>query len=412
MEASTQPTTSEVPQSKIPKALRGEIHFNAEARSLEPFGWYARMRASDPVYYDQENELWHVFGYEDVLHVLTNPTIYSSEVFQRGVPEEERPEDAGEPSILNLDPPRHRQMRSLVTQAFTPRTVANLTPRIEQIINEYLDQVAASGRMDMIADLAYPLPVIVIAELLGVPAEDREKFKHWSDAVVSPEQKKAMDAANEMSEYLKEVTDQRRKDPRDDLISALLAAQIDGQHLNEGELLSFYMLLLVAGNETTTNLLGNAFICFDEYPEAIDALRANPELIPGAIEEVLRYRSPVQRLIRIVTQDTILHGRQLREGDLITPWTGSANRDETQFPAPDLFDLRRTPNRHVGFGHGIHFCVGAPLSRLEAKVALGIIFRRFNDIRLDQREPLDRIPASSAFYGVQRLPLTFTPVAR
>jgi cytochrome P450 len=210
-----------------------------------------------------------------------------------------------------------------------------------------------------------------------------------------------------MHAYLKTITDERRKKPTDDLISALLAAQIDGQYLSEGELLSFYVLLLVAGNETTTNLIGNALICFDEYPQALEQLHANPSLIPGAIEEVLRFRSPVQRLIRITTKDTELNGHHIPAGQIISPWLGSANRDETQFSHPDTFDIQRSPNRHVGFGHGIHFCVGAPLSRLEGKIALEILLARFKNIKRDQSVPLERIPAASAFFGVQKLELTF-----
>ncbi|QBD83448.1 cytochrome P450 [Ktedonosporobacter rubrisoli] len=376
--------------------------------SLDPFPWYRSMRESQPVYFDTENQFWHVFKYEDASSILNDPATFSSEVFQRLATEEEKKQATAEPSILNLDPPRHRQLRSLVTQAFTPRTVANLTPRISEIVNEYLDRVIDQGRMDIIADLAYPLPVIVIAELLGIPTQDRDLFKHWSDTIVSLRREEAIQAGREMNEYLKQVTEQRRKAPRDDLISKLLAAEVEGQKLSEGELLSFYGLLLVAGNETTTNLIGNAIICFDEHPEAIERLRAQPDLLSGAIEEVLRYRSPVQRLVRVTTTDTTLGGHKIKAGQLVSPWLGSANRDEAQFPNPDTFDISRAPNRHLAFGHGIHFCVGAPLSRLEARVALGSMLARFGEIKRDRAHPLERIPAASAFFGVQKLPITFS----
>ncbi len=383
---------------------------NEQAMSLDPFPWYQHMRATQPVFYAQQNRVWHVFLYDDVRTILNDPATFSSEVRQRTMSEEER-KRVGNPSILGMDPPRHRELRTLVTQAFTPRTVANLAPRITELVNAYLDKVSASGHMDVIEDLAYPLPVTVIAELLGVPTSDQALFKYWSDTVVSFDRlgEERIQAIKEMNSYLKAITDQRRQQPQDDLISALIVAQVDGEHLSEDELLDFYRLLLVAGNETTTNLIGNAMICFDQYPASMQQMRDDPSLIPGALEEVLRFRSPIQRLIRVATKNTTLHGQQIKAGDLVSPWLGSANRDETQFPHPNTFDIRRSPNRHLAFGHGIHFCVGAPLSRIESKIAFEVILQRFNDIKRDCSVPLQRIPAASAFFGVQRLPITFSP---
>ena len=395
-------------KSEISRRIQRELLLDPQALSLNPFPWYQKMRATDPIFHDAKNGLWHIFRYTDTQQILNDPTTFSSEIIQRSstITEEEK-KQIGEPSILGLDPPRHRQLRSFVTQAFTPRTVANLAPRVREIIHEQLDHVASDGRMDVIEDLAYPLPVIVISELLGVPAQDRAIFKRWSDDVVSQDQSQSMQSLRAMSEYLKAITDERRKKPANDLISDLLTAQVDGQHLTEGELLSFYVLLLIAGNETTTNLIGNAFTSFDDYPQALEQLRADPTLIPGAIEEVLRFRSPVQRLARITTKEIKIGGQQIPAGQIVTPWLGSANRDETQFSDPDTFDVRRSPNRHVGFGHGIHFCVGAPLSRLEGKIALEIMLERFKSIKRDHSVPLERIPAASAFFGVQKLELTF-----
>ena len=379
-----------------------------QAMSLDPFSWYREMRESQPVYYDSENELWNMFRYDDTQRILMDPAMFSSEVTQRMMTDEERKQVTGEPSILNLDPPRHRQLRSLVTQAFTPRTVARLEGRVTAIVDEYLNKVASTGRMDIIADLAYPLPVTVIAELLGVPTSDQAQFKHWSDIIVSTRRDEAMQAFKEMGQYFGRITKERRADPKEDLISELIAAQVDGQHLTDGELISFYVLLLVAGNETTTNLLGNALLCFDEHPETMEELRANPALLPSAIEEVLRYRSPVQRLIRITSNDVVIRGHEIKAGQLVSPWLGAANRDPEQFPDAETFKIDRTPNRHVAFGHGIHFCVGAPLSRLEAKIALDMLLKRFKDIKRDRDVSLQRIPAASAFFGVQALPMTFT----
>jgi cytochrome P450 len=198
----------------------------------------------------------------------------------------------------------------------------------------------------------------------------------------------------------------RRHEAKDDLISALLNAQIDGEHLNQQELLGFCVLLLVAGNETTTNLIGNAFVCFEEHPEVMEQLQADPALIPGAIEEVLRYRSPVQFMYRRAAADVTLESQEIRAGQMVISWIGSANRDERQFPDPDRFDIKRTPNRHLAFGHGIHFCIGAPLARLEAKIALTLMFERMKDIQRIRSVPLEST-GSMIVYGVKHLPVTF-----
>ncbi len=312
---------------------------------------------------------------------------------------------------MAMDPPRHRQLRNLVTQAFTPRSVAGLSDRITSIANGLLDQAVQKGSMDIIDDLSYPLPVIVISELLGIPQEDRARFKAWSDAIVGASFEGGANPQAAMGTYFLDMIEQRRHEQRDDLISALLNAQIDGVHLNERELLGFCILLLVAGNETTTNLIGNAVICFDEHPEVMEQLRARPELIPDAIEEVLRYRSPVQMMYRRVIAEMTVEGPTgqsfvLRPGQMVMAQIGSANRDEAQFPDPDRFDITRTPNRHLAFGHGIHFCIGAPLARLEAKIVLTLLLERLHNIRRVQSVPL-QATGSNIVYGVKHLPITF-----
>ncbi|HEY4386592.1 MAG TPA: cytochrome P450 [Ktedonobacteraceae bacterium] len=381
-----------------------------------PFPHYRQMREQHPVAYSQESKAWEVFRYDDIQIIVNNPTLFSSEqvITNEAIAERRRKrreqgfdedEEFGR-SLINADPPRHRQLRSLITQAFTPRTIAQLAPRISDIVHEQLDKIADNGAMDVIADLSYPLPVTVIAEMLGIPSTDRAQFKRWSDAVISDEEDEAIAAGHEMNRYFKGILEQRRKQSGTDLISELIATDIEGEKLTEPELLSFCVLLLVAGNITTTNLIGNAILCFDEHPEVMDEIRAEPALLPGAIEEVLRYRSPVQLLIRAVTRDTVLGGQQLKAGDLVLPNLGSANRDETQFPDPDRFDIHRNPNRHVAFGHGIHFCIGAPLARLEAKIALEIMLARFDNIKRDTSIPMEPVP-STFIYSVKNLPITF-----
>ncbi len=367
-------------------------------RQLNPFPWYQHMRETNPVFYSEEYGGWSVFRYNDVQKVLTDYSLFSSQYMG-----EQQPIAM---SIINTDPPRHRQLRSLVTQAFTPRRIAQLEPRITQIVNELLDKVQPTGKMDVIDDLAYPLPVIVIAEMLGIPPEEREQFKHWSDELVGETRTPGHNPQMEMGMYFYQKIEQRRQEPKNDLISALIDAQIDGQHLDMMELLGFCILLLVAGNETTTTLLGNALLAFTDHPEAMEELRAHPELLPDAIEEVLRYLSPVKSMYRMASKDTELGGKQIKAGDFITAWIGSADRDEEQFPDPDRFDIHRSPNRHLAFGHGIHFCLGAPLARLEAKVALNLMLERLPNIQRVRGIPLQ--PSSSyILQGVKHLPITF-----
>jgi cytochrome P450 len=372
-----------------------------EDRALNPFPWYRFMRELQPVYYQPDYHSWQVFRYDDVQRVLSEYATFSSS-FSGG-----QGRDPLSMSIISMDPPRHRQLRNLVTQAFTPRGVAQLSGRITAIVNDLLDQVIATGRMDVVSDLAYPLPVIVIAEMLGIPQEDRARFKMWSDAIVGASLPGGGNPQAEMGTYFLNMIEQHRHEAKDDLISALLNAQIDGEHLSQQELLGFLVLLLVAGNETTTNLIGNAFVCFDEHPEVMEQLRAEPELIPGAIEEVLRYRSPVQFMYRRAATDVTLDGHEIQARQMVIAWIGSANRDERQFPDPDTFDIRRTPNRHLAFGHGIHFCIGAPLARLESKIALTLMLERMKDIQRVQDVPLEAM-GSTLVYGVKHFPITFT----
>lgn len=382
--------------------------------SLNPFPEYRILRETNPVSYDEERQWWEVFRYQDVQRVITDYATFSSERVikdQRFHRDERLHDDSNEqqqeeiaPTLISIDPPRHRQLRSLITQAFTPRAVAQMAPRITAIVNEQLDGVASTGRMDVIGDLSYPLPVIVIAEMLGIPSEQRTQFKRWSDDVLSPDEEKQGKVIKEMSSYFRPVIAAHRAAPGDDLISALVVAEVDGEKLTEPELLSFCVLLLIAGNVTTTNLIGNAMLCFDDHPEVMGALRADPSLMPSAIEEVLRYLSPVQRLIRVAAVDTVIGDKQIKAGQIVIPCLGSANRDEAQFPQPDVFDIRRTPNRHLAFGHSIHFCIGAPLARLETRIALEVMLQRFTEIKRVREIPLETV---NGFLGVKSLPITF-----
>lgn len=380
----------------------------ANEHPLDPFPHYERMRQAAPVFHDDQSGSWHVFRYDDVQRVLSEYARFSSRMGG------DDPSETGQlfaSSLITADPPRHRQLRSLVTQAFTPKAVDGLAPRISQLTEELLEGIASLGTADLIQELAYPLPVIVISELMGVPAEDRDRFKRWSDVVVSQTRSGAVNEDQhltnvEMTGYFLDLIEQRRSRPGNDLISNLLAAEIDGQKLSVAELLGFCSLLLVAGNETTTNLIGNAVLCFTEAPGTMERLRQEPSLLPQAIEEVLRFRSPVQSMYRVTVASTTLGDVQIPAGAPLVAWIGSANRDERQFERPARFDVDRSPNRHLAFGHGIHFCLGAPLARLEARIALEGILSRLPGLTLAPGARLERMD-STIVYGLKTLPASW-----
>ncbi len=379
------------------------------------FLWLAEMRANHPAYRDPHTGVWHVFRYDDVERVLTDYADFSSA--SRGGGES----NPFSESMISSDPPRHKQLRGLVSQAFTLRAIAQLAPRIADLAHGLLDQVTMTGAMDLIHDFAYPLPVTVIAEMLGVPATRQDDFKRWSDAIVSVQLAGGTDPAQiaqqqqfgmairEMSMYFGQLLMERHQHPQDDLISGLLAAEVDGQRLTEMELIGFCVLLLVAGNETTTNLIGNAVLCFDQHPEAMAQLTQNPDLMPGAIEEVLRYLPSVWSMVRTTTHDVEVAGEIIPANAAVIAWIASGNRDAAQFPDPDRFDITRKPNKHLTFGHGIHTCIGAPLARLEAGIALPMLLDRLPNLRRTPDAPAEVIESGIVF-GVRNLPVIFDAV--
>ncbi|MBE9051376.1 cytochrome P450 [Nostocales cyanobacterium LEGE 11386] len=359
-----------------------------------PFPWYAQMRRESPVFYDAEQQSWMVFRYEDVKRVFADWQIFSSQI-----PHPPEQTDLTQ-SFIYTDPPKHQSLRSLVAKVFTARRVEELAPRITQITHELIDKVQGQNHIDFMHDLAIPLPVIVIAEILGVPVADRADFKHWSDGIVVSDPA----ALQAMADYFRHLLKQRRQHSGKDLISNLIAAHEAGETLTAPELIAFCIVLLVAGNETTTNLLGNAILCFNEYPEAFARLKRSPQLLPLAIEEVLRYRSSVQGMERFTKVETQLGGQMIPSGQMVLAWTGAANRDETQFDRPDEFVIDRDPNPHLSFGNGIHFCLGAPLARLEGKIMLSAVLERLPNLRVDPNAALEFIP-SMAIHGVKSLPV-------
>lgn len=361
------------------------------------YEWFRRMREDRPVVLDEQFGMpwWHVFRYDDVARVLTDHARFSSRVpaFELGPLAE---------TMIGKDPPDHRKLRNLVNLAFTPRAVARLAPRVAELTARLLDRTRARGEMDVVADLSGPLPAQVICELLGVPEADWDAVRGWAH-IHGP----ARGSGRAMRSYFLDLVAERRRSPREDLVSALAAAEVDGERLTEAELLGFCALLLIAGQETTKNLIANFFLTLSDHPDAQARLTHEPALIPIAIEEVLRFLPPVWFLMRRTTADVELGGVRIPAGQHVMPWTASANRDGAQFPDPDRFDVARDPNRHLGFGHGIHFCVGAPLARLEAAVALPMMLERLGDVRVRREAPIG-IHAGIVFV-ITNLPVTFRP---
>ena len=367
------------------------------------FSWFAEMREQNPVFKDERTRLWQVFRYEDVLSILTDYSRFSSHAYEL---------TGGflSNSLIAKDPPDHRKLRNLVNQAFTPRAVAHLSDRVTQITQELLDEVRHKGAMDIVADIAFPLPAKVIAELLGVPGEDWNIFQRWarvdsSDAASRRESGQSMQ--EEMFNYFTDLLEERRRSPREDLISSLSVAEVDGERLSEPELLSFCTLLLAAGQETTKNLITNAIVCLTDHRESMERLINEPALMPTAIEEILRFLPPVWFLFRQTKADVELAGQHIPANQVVLAWTASANRDPARFPDPDRFDIEREPNRHLAFGHGIHFCVGAPLARLEAKIALPMMLQQLKNLQRVEGVPIT-VRAGIVFV-IGSLPVTFQP---
>src|SRR5215470_4751709 len=352
------------------------------------FSWYQQLLQNHRVYFDAERASWLILGYEEVQHVLSDPSTFSSQ-------RELDPDGHNHPidGLISLDPPRHRQVRALISQAFTPRRVAQLEGRITSLVHTLLEAVAEKREMDIVDDLALPLPSRVMADLLGCPEADADRFQQWLLAVMGPDLAWRQEAFAQMHSYFHTLIAQRGEVPRDDLVSALLQAEVEGERLSEGDILGTCALLLLAGNETSTGLIGNAILCFDEHPAAWQQLLAQPDLLPEAIEEVLRYRPPVHVFGRVATRDSVVAGVPIKAGNLVTVVFTAANLDEAQFPHASTFDIGRTPNRHLGFGHGIHFCLGAPLGRLEARIALQALLSRFPRLKRKRDVPLELKPS-------------------
>jgi cytochrome P450 len=362
----------------------------------DPYPAYAALRAQDPVHRSMALQAWIVTSYAEAEAVLRDPETFSSDLstatsqLGKALHQQRATSPLGHVyTVLNSDPPTHTRLRGLVNRAFTPRTVEALRAHIEAVAADLLTAIPPDRPFDLMTALAQPLPVIVIAQLLGIPSGDRVRFKRWSDDIAATTRPMASQAAidgarratTELIAYLEPVVTRLRAQPEEDLLSALVQVEDAGDRLSHEELLAFAILLLVAGNETTTNLIGNAVQALLRHPSQLEALRAGPDLLPAAIEEALRFDGPVQALIRFARQSAVLAGREIQTGDTVMVLIGAANRDPSRFSQPEVFDIAVARERHLAFGLGPHFCLGAPLARLEAEVALRALLARYPELR-------------------------------
>jgi cholest-4-en-3-one 26-monooxygenase len=385
-----------------------------------PHSVFKLLRREAPVFWHAEPNgpgFWAVTRYHDLISISRDPRTFSS-ARKGALMLDPAPEQLTTMQLmmLNMDPPRHTKLRLLVNKGFTPRMVAKQEPHIRDITNSIIDKIAQRGECDFVTDVAAELPLQVIAEMMGIPLEDRHVVFEWSNRLVgsddseystSPEDGER--ASMEMYAYANQLALERRDNPGDDLVSVLMNAEVEGERLTEMEFDVFFMLLAVAGNETTRNLISGGMLALLQHPDQRDRLLRDPSLIPTAVEEMLRFVSPVMHFKRTALLNTSVRGQEIREGDRVIMYYISANRDEEVFDNPDVFDVTRHPNEHVAFGFGTHFCLGANLARLEIRVMFEELLRRLPDIEL--AGPVARL-RSNFLNGIKHMPVAFTPEKR
>jgi cytochrome P450 len=366
----------------------------------DPYPAYAALREADPVHFDESRQAWILTRYHDIEAVLRDDVNFSAE---QGIAT----------SMLVTDPPEHARLRMLVSKAFNARTVQRLAHRVQQLVDGLLDTAAPRGKMDAIGDFAYPLPITIIAELLGVEPEQRDFFRDASTKIAvamgpvtdTSVAAGAIEGRNQLLAYFDRLIKQRREDPRQDLLSALIQAEDRGDFLSHGELLAMLLLLLVGGHETTVNLIGNGLLALLRHPDQLELLRREVGIEKRAVEELLRYDAPVQYSGRVVRRTIEFAGRRMRPGQDVRLLFAAANRDPSAFDDPDTLDLRREPRPHLAFGAGIHFCLGAQLARLEGQIALSTVVRRFPELRLATTQL--RWRPAPVLRGLESLPIRF-----
>ena len=390
-----------------------------------PFPLFAQLRLAGavvavPAPYGNAQSVWMVTRLEEAVQVLKNqlftvdPLTISRDDDQSQTPRGLVKAMGGllGQSMIAVDEPDHRRLRSLVSKAFTPKYIQSLRPGIQQIADELLDRVQDQGHMDLVNEYAFPLPINVISNMLGVPSEGQSLIREWSELFTGGggvrQDSSRILITQTFADYLKQLIAEKRAHPQEDLISQLVQIEEAGDRLDEGELISMIALLIFAGHETTSNLIGNGTLMLFDYPAQLHLLRADLSLVPAAVEEFLRYNGPVlSPAPRYATEDVILGGQQIRKGDMVLTMLGSANRDESQFTQPEEMDIARSLNRHVAFGQGIHVCLGAPLARLEGDIAFTTLLRRLPDLRLDIPRNAVTWRGGFALHGINSLPVAF-----
>ena len=401
--------------------ILSEKELSSAAFKHNAYDFYKNTRGSRSVYPVSMGDLgegWLITRYDDAVHILKDARVKKN--YENAFTEEElenfsalENEEPLSKHMLNLDPPDHGRLRSLVQKAFTPRMILQLEGRIQQIADSLLDEAEPNHSMNLVDDYAFPLPIIVISEMLGIPVEDRQKFRVWSQAIIdfsdTPESlEEYKHKIGEFAEYLEYLVRKKRDEPAEDLVSALIQAESEGTKLSIEELYATIMLLIVAGHETTVNLITNMTLALLNHPEQLEKLRQNADLIDSAIEEALRFYSPVElTTLRWAAEPFTLHGQEIKRKDVVIISLASANRDYMVFSNADRFDIERKDNRHLAFGHGSHFCLGAPLARLEAKIAIQTLLRRFEHIEIKGEREQIKWKGNFLMRALEELPLSF-----
>ncbi|MEW4151367.1 cytochrome P450 [Bacillus thuringiensis] len=408
-------------KNKVGLSIEDGINLASAQFKEDAYEIYKESRKKQPILFVNQVEIgkeWLITRYEDALPLLKDNRLKKdwTNVFSQDIKNMYLSVDNSAhltTHMLNSDPPNHSRLRSLVQKAFTPKMIAQLDGRIQRIADDLISDIERKGTLNLVDDYSFPLPIIVISEMLGIPKEDQAKFRIWSHAVIAspetPEEiKETEKQLSEFITYLQYLVDIKRKEPKEDLVSALILAESEGRKLSARELYSMIMLLIVAGHETTVNLITNTVLALLENPNQLQLLKDNPKLIDSAIEEGLRYYSPVEvTTARWAAEPFQIHDRTIEKGDMVVIALASANRDETVFENPEVFDITRENNRHIAFGHGSHFCLGAPLARLEAKIAITTLFNRMPELQIKGNREEIKWQGNYLMRSLEELPLTF-----
>ncbi|MEK5247343.1 cytochrome P450 [Bacillus sp. FSL R9-9530] len=408
-------------KNKVGQKIEDGINLASAQFKEDAYEIYKESRKVQPILFVNQIEIgkeWLITRYEDALPLLKDNRLKKDQanVFPQDTKNMHLSVDNSDhltTHMLNSDPPNHSRLRSLVQKAFTPKMISQLDGRIQRIADDLISEIERKGTLNLVDDYSFPLPIIVISEMLGIPKEDQAKFRIWSHAVIAspetPEEiKETEKQLSEFITYLQYIVDVKRKNPKEDLVSALILAENEGHKLSARELYSMIMLLIVAGHETTVNLITNTVLALLENPKQLQLLKENPELIDSAIEEGLRYYSPVEvTTARWAAEPFQIHDQTIQKGDMVIIALASANRDETVFENPEVFDIMRENNRHIAFGHGSHFCLGAPLARLEAKIAITALFKRMPSLQIKGEREKINWQGNYLMRSLEELPLSF-----